>query len=122
MQNKTELTFEQVIKDFADTLTNLPEFLSKEILKFSIIKIQINKEKKIVTVVFDDDVQIVKCGPHDEFDEKIGVALAIAQHIFGSKTQFKKFIDKHSVDVPPRSTDNKAITDIKTSTESPKKK
>ena len=52
-----------------------------------------NNQKKITTVVFNDgDVQMAKCHKDDEYDQFIGVALCIAQHLFGSKTQFHKFV------------------------------
>lgn len=54
-----------------------------------------NEEKKIVTVVFNDgEVQMSKCSAEDYFDINVGVAMCIAYHNFGSKTQMHKFIEK----------------------------
>lgn len=57
--------------------------------------ILVNKKKKLVTVVFSDgNHEIIKCDKDDNFDINVGVALAIAQHAFGSKTHFHKVIAK----------------------------
>ena len=57
--------------------------------------ITVNEQKKIVTVVFQGgDVRMQKCSAKDEFDPYIGVALCVAQHTFGSKTKFKKQVNK----------------------------
>ena len=54
------------------------------------------KEKRVVVIFVDGQKQVVKCSPKDEFDVEIGVALAIARHFFGSKTQLRKFIQKNA--------------------------
>lgn len=87
--------------------------------------IQVNKEKKLVTVVSDDIAAIAYNGickmanilreeegrkpveyepkpekvvtisnpvKDDEFDPYIGVALALAYNLFGSKTKFRKYV------------------------------
>ena len=59
--------------------------------------VHINKEKKIVTVVFSDGTkQVVKCSPEDSFDTEIGFALACTRAVFGSKTKVRKFIEKNA--------------------------
>lgn len=59
--------------------------------------IYVNESEKVIVVVFKDgEKQIVKCSPDDEFDIEVGVALAIARYCFGSKTQFRKFIQKNA--------------------------
>ena len=56
--------------------------------------ITINKNKSIITTVFNDgDVRMSKCSEHDNFDVYVGVAMCIAAHYAGSKTKFKKLID-----------------------------
>jgi len=87
--------------------------------------IQVNENKKVVTVVSDDMnarsvnaiaklidmmrveegkqplykepietkvVTVSKPNKNDEFDPYIGVALALAYNLFGSKTQFRKYV------------------------------
>lgn len=55
--------------------------------------IYIDEQNKVVVVIFKDNKkQVVRCSPDDEFDYEVGVALAIARHQFGSKTQLRKFI------------------------------
>lgn len=87
--------------------------------------IQVNKEKKLVTVVSDDIVAMSRNAlgkvvnmmreeegkkpleyeplptkvvtisnpvKNDEFDPYIGVALALAYNLFGSKTKFRKYV------------------------------
>lgn len=52
-----------------------------------------NESKRAVTVVFNDgDVQISKCHGDDEFDTKIGVALCLMYHRFGSSNKASKYI------------------------------
>ena len=62
----------------------------------SIIRsIQINKTERIVTVVFVDGcVELIKCHKEDDFDVNIGVALAIAKHLYGSKNKFHKEVER----------------------------
>ena len=69
---------------------------SRTYYKNIIRNILVNEEKRLVTVVFSDDGshEIIKCAKEDHFDVKVGVALAIAQHIYGSKTSFHKDVDK----------------------------
>ncbi len=61
----------------------------------SIKSILVNNKIKRITVVFDDDdVQMIDCNKHDEFDVNVGVALAITHHIFGSKNKYHKYLNK----------------------------
>lgn len=76
--------------------------------------ILVNEKKKIVTVIFnDDDVQIAKCSPEDEFDIYVGVAICISRHLAGSKTKFKKFVDKTAKFVKEKKSLKKTHTKIK---------
>lgn len=56
------------------------------------------------TIVFFDDgsKQVVTCGVNDVFDMEHGVAMAIAQRLFGSKNQFKKFVRENSTVQPTK--------------------
>jgi len=59
----------------------------------AIRSVTINEKKKVVTVVFlNGDVQMAKCQPEDNFDSKIGIALCMAYHVFGSKNKFNKYV------------------------------
>ena len=66
----------------------------EELKQFVLIRnILANEEKRLVTVVFKDGThEIIKCSKEDHFDVNIGVALAIAQHIYGSKNKFHKVV------------------------------
>ena len=50
------------------------------------------------TIAFwpDGTKTVVKCSPDDEFDPKMGVAMAIVIKMFGSRSQLAKFIEKNS--------------------------
>lgn len=50
--------------------------------------------KRVVVLFKDGSKEIVDCSKEDNFDVKIGVALAICNHIFRTKTQFHKFVTK----------------------------
>ena len=55
--------------------------------------------KECVVVVFDDNTKVIttpKGG--DVFDLNIGVALAITEKMFGTKSQYHKFIREHNVE------------------------
>lgn len=70
--------------------------------------ILVNEKKRLVTVVFaDGEHEIIACQKGDYFDVKIGVALAISQHLFGSKNKFHKEIDKKTKFVENKSKDTK---------------
>ena len=57
----------------------------------------INPESKVVTYLSDfEDPVVVKTHPEDDFDKYIGAALSYVYAEFGSKTQFRKFVDEHS--------------------------
>lgn len=59
--------------------------------------ITVNEKEKIIAVVFrDGGVEVIRCREEDDFDVNIGVALAIAQHLYGSKTRFHKEVVKRT--------------------------
>lgn len=63
----------------------------------------INPENRAVTYLSDfEDPVIVKTHPEDDFDKYIGAALAYVYAEFGSKTQFRKFVDEHSKELKSR--------------------
>lgn len=54
--------------------------------------------KEVVVVVFEDGTKIFKhLSQGDTFDLRTAVAFAIAEKLFGSKTQFKKFVERKAV-------------------------
>lgn len=63
------------------------------------VAVVVNEEKGVVAFVprFRGAAkQIVRCSPEDQFDPEIGVALAICRGLFGSKTQFRKFVRENA--------------------------
>lgn len=65
--------------------------------------ILVNREKEITTVTFiDGDIKMVKCAEGVPFDEYFAVASALAEHVYGNNTQFKKAIKKHTHYVKPK--------------------
>lgn len=77
--------------------------------------IMLNKDKKVTTLVIKEDLKDidildyilkgkdlpktnkaiqVKCADEDAYDPYIGVALALAEAHFGSKRQFRMWVDK----------------------------
>ena len=67
----------------------------------------INEEEGIVTsigesrrvYIREEDrkiVQMAKTAKGDEFDKYVGAALALVYQLFGSKTQFKKYVDNEA--------------------------
>lgn len=107
--------------------------------------IQVNRAKRVVTVVSDDmnararnaiskliDIMRVDEGKQplnikpveekvvtqsqpsnaDEFDPYVGVALALAYNLFGSKTQFRKYVKKEILKEPKEEV-KKAINEVK---------
>lgn len=74
----------------------LYEFLGlKPYRSTEIRNILVNENKRLITVVFTDgEHEIIKCSEEDHFDVNIGVALAITQHLYGSKSKFHKDIAK----------------------------
>lgn len=105
--------------------------------------IQVNKNKKVVTVVSEDTIAqsrnylnkiidrmriaegkqpegkhveekvITQSQPihNDEFDPYIGVALALAYNLFGSKTKFRKYVKEEILKEPKE--ENKKLPSIK---------
>lgn len=56
-------------------------------------RIFVDEQEKIVVVKFyDDTIEKVKCSNEDDFDVQVGVAIAIARHIFGSHSCYYKHI------------------------------
>lgn len=77
----------------ADCVSALQKAIGKHGNGFK--SITVNEKKRIVTVVFaDGDVRMSKCSKSDHFDASVGVALCVMQHLFGSKTNYHKKIEK----------------------------
>lgn len=61
-------------------------------------QIVINEEEGIVTAITNNYegkvVTLAKTAKGDEFDPYVGAALALAYQLFGSKTQFRKYVDE----------------------------
>ena len=56
-----------------------------------------NQQKGVTTVVLKDGRKgIAKVAEGDEYDERVGFALAYCYAIFGSKTKFNKEVGKYS--------------------------
>lgn len=54
--------------------------------------------KEQVTVIFEDLTHVTtKCASGDKFDINIGVALAVMEKMFGSKTAFRKYVSDLNV-------------------------
>lgn len=56
--------------------------------------ITVNEDERVVCVVFDDGKRIVRCDPHDQFDAEVGVSIAIARHVLGSRNKVMRELDK----------------------------
>lgn len=71
---------------------------TEEDRRISLIRsITVNKRKRLITVVFRDGcVEIIKCHKEDHFDVNVGVALAIAKHLYGSKNKFHKEVERRT--------------------------
>lgn len=58
-----------------------------------------NEKSGITVVIFEDDTKIIKkLSEGDVFDLRTAVALAIAEKVYSSKTQFNKAVEKVAVD------------------------
>jgi len=93
----TTKEFEEWMHDFCglDMFTYKPKPQCKWYDVPDIKSVQVNIEKKVVTVIFADDTVVVqKCNEEDDFDVYVGVALAIAKRTFG-KSQLVKKITKN---------------------------
>lgn len=67
----------------------------KSDIESKITSILVNESKRVVTVIFPNgDVRMSKCSEKDEFDVKVGVALCILYHMFGSSTKASKAIEQ----------------------------
>jgi hypothetical protein len=70
--------------------------------KFKIKKVQVNPKKNATTVIFEDgSVEVVKKAQEDpETDLFSAVAYAVAKHIYGSNSAFKREVAKNIQFVP----------------------
>ena len=78
----------------------------KRDVKKEIKQLVINEEEGIVTAIANNagyhhhgdfkTVTLAKTSKDDEFDKYVGAALAIAYQLFGSKTQFRKYVDNEA--------------------------
>ena len=67
------------------------EDIEQESPESEIASILVNESKRVITVTFaDGDVKMSKCSEKDEFDVKVGVALCVLYHMFGSNTKASK--------------------------------
>lgn len=89
----------QISKDeltcFCLVCHDISYYESSENTEFKIKSVTLNKKEKATTVVFDkfgEKVFYSKTHFYDEYDASVGIALCIAYHLFGSKTQFQKFV------------------------------
>ena len=56
--------------------------------------------KEVVVVIFTDGTKIFKhLSQGDTFDLRTAVAFAVTEKLFGSKTQFRKFVEKKAVKI-----------------------
>ena len=71
------------------------EDIEQESPESEIASILVNENKRVITVTFaDGDVKMSKCSEKDEFDVKVGVALCVLYHMFGSNTKASKIIEQ----------------------------
>lgn len=71
------------------------EDIKQERLESEIASILVNENKRVITVIFaDGNVKMSKCSEKDEFDVKVGVALCVLYHMFGSSTKASKVIEQ----------------------------
>lgn len=84
-----------------ETLPNGCRFIREHNIKL----IHVNEAKRTICVVFGTGAkQIVRCHPEDHFNVEIGVSLAIARNLCGSRSALKKEIESHRKDVPNEQT------------------
>lgn len=105
LNNKEEMRklAEKAIKD----LDKKENKNMRKINNNELTQIIINEKDKVVTAITEPKivikkekkVTIAKCHKDDEFDPYIGAALAIAYQLFGSKTQFHKYVDNEAKNV-----------------------
>lgn len=71
------------------------EDIEQESPESEIASILVNESKRVITVTFaDGDVKMSKCSEKDEFDVKVGVALCVLYHMFGSSTKASRVIEQ----------------------------
>ena len=76
------------------TQTIIDEWCSKT-YRHEVKNVWVNRKKLTTVVKFDDDKIVkVKLSEGDEWDVYNAVAIAIAEHVYGSNSAFKKMIDK----------------------------
>lgn len=85
---------EQMYNDLAVITYDL---LKSELKGTEVKSTTFNKKKGVTTVVLKNGTKgIAKVAEGDEYDEKVGFALAYCYALFGSKTKFNKEVAKHS--------------------------
>lgn len=54
-------------------------------------EIHVNEEKKVIVVKWADDTETkVTCDVQDNFSVDVGFGMALTEHVFGSKREFKE--------------------------------
>ena len=88
--------YTKIFEDSAFRMYNSPftlNFKEDKNLDSVIRKVQINENKKVVTIVWKDgEVTMAKCGPNDIWDPEKGVLVCVAKRFFNSGTQFNKWL------------------------------
>lgn len=85
-------------QSFVDTANALAMMMSP--LESRVKHVYVNRNAKVIAVQWlDDSRTVVKCQPDDDFSVDVGVALAYCYKFFGSKTKFRKVIQKHIKEV-----------------------
>lgn len=70
---------------------------------FQIKNVHVNESKGIIVVVFTDGgKEIVRCHPDDHFNVEIGFSLALARHIYGSRSSLVREINSKRNDAQPK--------------------
>lgn len=91
------------------------EDIEQESPESEIASILVNENKRVITVTFSDgDVRMSKCSEKDEFDVKVGVALCILYHMFGSNTKASKAIEQKAKFVTKKKKEEPKVKVIKT--------
>lgn len=101
---KGKLDGSQETKLFHDAFDDviLPEIVKEGVFQklYGMMPVQDQRPTKVIfsgdmTICWfkDGSKEMVKCLDFDEFDAEKGVAMCIAKHIFGSRNQFKKFVE-----------------------------
>lgn len=91
-------SLESVVEDLEDELEVYEEERENENVMPAIKYITYCDEpgKEKVIVVFEDNTKVIKAPmAGDQFDLNVGVALCIAERMFGSKSKFHKFVKRN---------------------------